>query len=337
MKGSAVGLGSLVAVEGAGSAFAQEQSSTPSQQAPGKIGRPVRAVSIGFTPGLPLDRIAGLVDQEGARGADIIALPETCRGQNDNSQEGLDGPTISALSRLAKQHRTYIVCPIDRHEGGRRLNTAVLLDRRGQVAGVYDKVYPFAEEFARRPAVQPGQAVPVFKTDFGRVGLAICFDVNWAPLWQRLSDFGAELVIWPSAYSAGRSLQARASDFNYYVMSATWTPDCLVYDIDGEQLVYDHNNVSDGINTTRFTFDLDRCLFHQDYNLPAKLANLLKDHGADVEREKWLPMEGWFVLKAKRPGVSARELARKYGLEERRPYLNRTRCEIDKLRGWQFS
>jgi predicted amidohydrolase len=150
---------------------------------------------------------------------------------------------------LAKQHRTYIVCPIDRNEGGRRLNTAVLLDRRGQVAGVYDKVYPYGEEFARRPGVQPGQAVPVFTTDFGRLGLAICFDVNWAPLWQRLSDFGAELVIWPSAYSAGRSLQARAIDFNYYVMSATWTPDCLVYDIDGEQLVYDHNNVSDGINT----------------------------------------------------------------------------------------
>jgi hypothetical protein len=82
---------------------------------------------------------------------------------------------------------------------------------------------------------------------------------------------------------------------------------------------------------------LDRCLFHQDYNLPAKLAKLLQEHGEDVEREKWLPMEGWFVLKAKRPGVSARELARKYGLEERRPYLNRTRCEIDKLRGWQFS
>jgi hypothetical protein len=56
-----------------------------------------------------------------------------------------------------------------------------------------------------------------------------------------------------------------------------------------------------------------------------------------VEREKWLPMEGWFLLKAKRPGVSARELARKYGLEERRPYINRSRCEIDKLRGWQFS
>jgi predicted amidohydrolase len=248
-----------------------QQGMTRSDDAPANIGRPVRAVSIGFKPGLPLERIA------------------------------------------------------------------VLVDRRGQIAGIYDKLFPFYEEFAQRPGVQPGQTVTVCQTDFGRIGLAICFDVNWAPLWQRLSDLRAELVIWPSAYSAGRSLQARATDYNYYVMSATWVPDCLVYDIDGERQVYDHNNTANGVNITRFTFDLDRCIFHQDLNLPAKLSNLLKDHGEDVEREKWLPMEGWFVLKAKRPGVSARELARQYGLEERRSYINRSRAEIDKLRGWEFS
>jgi predicted amidohydrolase len=334
---SAVALGSFASVEGAEDASAQQQEAAVSDDAPAKTGRPVRAVSIGFKPGLSLERIADLVDQEGARGADLIALPETCRGQNDQSQEDLNGLTISAIAPLARKHRTYVVCPIDRKDGHNRFNSAVLLDRRGQITGIYDKIYPYYEEFARRPGVQPGQNVTVCRTDFGRVGLAICFDVNWPALWQRLSDLGAELVIWPSAYSAGRSLQARATDYNYYVMSATWVPDCLVYDIDGEQLVYDHNNTEDGVNLTRFTFDLDRCIFHQDLNLPRKLANLLKDHGKDIEREKWLPMEGWFVLKARRPGISARELARQYGLEERRPYINRSRGEIDKIRGWGFS
>ena len=56
-----------------------------------------------------------------------------------------------------------------------------------------------------------------------------------------------------------------------------------------------------------------------------------------MAQEKWLPAEGCFVLKAKRPGVSARALAKQYGLEERRPYLNRSRSEVDKARGWQFS
>lgn len=307
-----------------------------SPDASAQPGRPVRVASIGFAPGLPLEQIAALVDQEGAQGADLIALPETCRGQNDNTPEPLDGPTVSTIARLAATHRTYIVCPIDRLDGPRRYNSAVLIDRAGRIAAIYDKLYPFGPELDKHPSVLPGQSVKVVSTDFGRLGLAICFDVNWAPLWQRLSDFGAELVVWPSAYSAGRSLQARAIDFNYYIVSSTWVPDCLAFDIDGQQLLHDHQNRAPA-NVTRVTLDLDRCLFHQDFNLPDKLAGLLKDHGTDVERERWLPMEGWFILKAKRPGVSARRLARQYGLEERRPYINRARCDLDKARGWQFS
>jgi predicted amidohydrolase len=337
IRNSAVAVGSFVTVDGAERLTGGATDAGQHEVAPPRTGRPVRAVSIGFKPGLELERIAELVDQEGARGADLIVLPETCRGQSDRSQESLDGPTVSAMARLASKHRSYVVCPIDRRDKERRLNSAVLIDRRGQVAAVYDKLFPYYEEFGKRPGVQPGQAVTVAETDFGRVGLAICFDVNWAPLWQRLSDMGAELVIWPSAYSAGRSLQARAIDFNYAVMSATWTPDCRVYDIDGEELVHDHDNQSNGLNITRYTFDLDRCVFHQDINLPTKLENLLKDHGEDVVREKWLPAEGWFVLKAKRPGPSARELAQRYGMEERRAYLNRSHCEIDERRGWQFA
>jgi hypothetical protein len=50
-----------------------------------------------------------------------------------------------------------------------------------------------------------------------------------------------------------------------------------------------------------------------------------------------MKLEQWFVLKAKRPGVSARALARQYGLEELRHYIERSRVAIDKLRGWEFS
>jgi hypothetical protein len=45
--------------------------------------------------------------------------------------------------------------------------------------------------------------------------------------------------------------------------------------------------------------------------------------------------EQWFVLKARQPGVSARELAPQYGLEEVRSYVERSRLAIDKLRRWE--
>lgn len=336
VRNAAIGLGAVASGVGLRQPSAAE-AMEPTPRAAG-AGRPVRIVSIGFKPGLPLEKIAGLVDQEGTAGTDLIVLPESCRGQNEKSQESLDGPTIAAISKLAAKHRTYVVCPIDRVDGSTRYNSAVLLDRAGQVACVYDKVYPvWQAECVKQPPVQPGSKAQVHATDFGRVGMAICFDVNWTSLWREMADQGAELVVWPSAYSAGRSLQAQAIQYNYYIVSATQVPDCLVYDIDGSLMVHDKQNAGPDSNITRVELDLDRCVFHQDLNLPEKRDRLLKERADEVEQEQWWPMEGWFVLRAKLPGVSARALAREYGLEELRHYINRSRAEIDRCRGWEFS
>ena len=342
VKTSTAGVGTLAAgLAGKGAINSTQAGERNPASAEGKIGRPVRVISIGFTQGHSLAAVASLVDQEGARGADLIVLPETWRGQDETSLESLEGPTVTAMSRLARSHRTYIVCPIDRREGARRYNSAVLLDRQGKVVSVYDKLYPVWQVECVKPAPQqavlPGAGPVVYDADFGRLGFAICFDVNWPSLWERMANLGAELVIWPSAYSAGRSLQAQAITNNYYIVSATWVPDCLVFDIDGDQLVHDTNNQGNGINITRVTLDLDRCIFHSNLNMPEKLEKLLKERSQDVAQEKWMELEAWFILKAKRPGVSARELARQYGLEELPHYINRSRCEIDKCRGWEFS
>lgn len=334
LPGMTMGIGSVVHNAEARSAPANP-AMKPSAET---VGRPVRVVSVGFHAGqLSTEQIVNLVDQEGARGTDIIVLPETCRGQDETSQESLDGTTVTAMARLAKQHGTYIVCPIDRCEGQERHNSVVLLDRQGKVSCIYNKLYPVWATECMKRGVSPGAHSQVYRADFGKIGFAICFDVNWPALWEQMANQGTELVIWPSAYSAGRSLQAQAIQYNYYIVSATWVPDCLAFDIDGQQILHETNNQGNGTNITRITFDLDRCIFHQDLNRPEKIARLLKERGDDVAEEKWMPIEGWFVLKAKRPGVSARVLAQQYGLEELTHYINRSRCEIDKCRGWEFS
>ena len=293
-------------------------------------GRPVRITSIGFGC-RPLEAIVDVVDREGARGVDLIALPETWTGQGLNKPETLAGPVISAMSAIARNHRTYVVCPLDRQDGARRVNSAVLLDRAGAVAGVYDKVYPYWSEFDLLPPVQIGHAAPVFETDFGRVGLSICFDANFPEVWKGLADNGAELVIWPSAYSAGTTLQAHALMNHFYVVTSTQTADCIVYDINGQEILYEK---SDDINISRITLDLDRGIYHENFNLD-KRDHLLAEHGEDVEQESHFLREQWFILKAKRPGVSVRALAREYGLEELRDYVNRSRCQIDEMRARQ--
>lgn len=294
------------------------------------VGRPVQVVSLSFQIGSrSLEEIAAVAAAEGARGCDLMILPETWTGAQP---ERLDGSTVTALAALARRHRTYIVCPLYRwDDAGHRWNSAVLLDRQGEIACVYDKIYPYWSEFELTPPVQIGREVPVYQADFGRVGMAICFDVNFPSVWQRLAQGQAEIVLWPSAYSAGSSLQAHALNHHFAIVTATATGDCQVYDITGERILDERSNSSEGLHVSRITLDLDRGIYHENFNREQR-DRLLGDHGDDVLLEQRLPREEWFVLKAKRAGVSARALAREYGMEELRDYRSRSRREIDGLR-----
>ncbi len=305
----------------------------PDAKAKPEIGRPVKVVSIGFDLATPWSEVTQRVDEEGSRRPDIILLPELCRGLDATSEEPLHGPTVTAMAALAAKHNTYIAVPIDRRDGDRRDNTVVLLDRSGQPVCLYNKIFPYWSEFDVHPPISPGDGARVYQAAFGRVGIATCFDVNFPAVWKRLADMGAELVIWPSAYSAGASLQAHAINHHYYIVSSTLLSDCMVYDITGERI---YSARSKGINVSRVALDLDRGIYHENFNLD-KRDKLLHDHPQDVVQEKWMRDEQWFVLKAARPGVSARELAREYGLEELRHYLDRSRMAIDQRRGWEFA
>ncbi len=331
LGGAMIGMGALAGT-GVGGPRKEAPDAT-GESAGQKLGRPVRIVSIGFKDSASLNAIAERVDEEGSLAPDIIALPELCRGQNRESEESLHGPTVTAMAALAKKHKTYIAAPIDRRDGTRRLNTIVFIDRSGQVVCAYDKIFPYWSEFDVHPAVDPGSASRVYHADFGAVGFATCFDVNFPEVWRRLADEGAELVIWPSAYSAGVSLQAHAINHHYYIVSSTQSVDCLVYDITGERLLYNRGN---DFNISRVTLDFDRGIYHENFNLQ-KRDRLLSEHHEDVVQEKWMRQEQWFVLRAKRPGVSARQLAREYGMEELRHYIERSRLAIDRRRGWEFA
>jgi predicted amidohydrolase len=291
---------------------------------PNTVGRPVRMVSLSFYL-QPWEKITEQVDAEGSRGVDLLVLPEVWTG---NEPERPDGPTMTAMAALAQKHRMYIVCPVNRLVDGQRFNSTILIGRSGKICGIYDKVFPYWDEFDLTPPARPGRKVFVYETDFGKLGVATCFDANFPEVWQDLADEGAELVVWSSAYSGGRTLAAHAITHHYYIVTSTWTQDCLVYDITGDVLL---DEKSEDINVSRITLDLDRGIYHRNFNTD-KLEKLLLEQSDDVEREKYLEREGWFVLKAKRPGVSARKLAKEYGLEELRSYIDRSRREINKMR-----
>jgi hypothetical protein len=165
--------------------------------------------------------------------------------------------------------------------------------------------------------ITPGSDAPVFKTDFGRIGLQICFDINWPDTWAALKAQGAEIVFWSSAYDGGKHLSMHAWTHNYYVVSAVKSRHARVIDILGEVLAI--TGPYDAV--AAHTIDLDVGLFHCDFNATA-LPDIRRRYGADVT-VRVLHEEGLFTLETNRDDLSVADVVAEFRLESLADYLAR--------------
>jgi predicted amidohydrolase len=107
--------------------------------------------------------------------------------------EERSGPVLDQFAGFARRHRCYVICSTYTKEAGRYYNAAVLFDRQGRYVGEYRKINPDEGDMALGCTPGPLQP-PVFETDFGTIGMQICYDANWYDNWRRLSDAGAKIV-----------------------------------------------------------------------------------------------------------------------------------------------
>jgi predicted amidohydrolase len=144
------------------------------------------------------------VDQAARRGARLVVLPEltACGGvfrstaQARAAAEPLDGPTVTLCAELSAEHDCVVVVGLaEAAEGGAVHNTAVVLDR-GAVVATYRKAHLWGAE---KRAFEPGaERPPVVQTSAGRIGVMICYDLEF-PEWVRLAaEAGAEVVVVPA-------------------------------------------------------------------------------------------------------------------------------------------
>jgi beta-ureidopropionase len=325
------GVAGALGAAAAGAEGAQESS---------KTGRPGREIWIASLTTADIhattreDLVAKILDrmeQVASVRPDLICLPEAFpsriarRPPSHQAAEPITGPTITAIAAFAKAKRCYVVAPITRDCDGKLFNTAVLLDRDGRVAGLYDKLHPTEGELAG--GINPGRAAPVFTTDFGKIGIQICFDIGWPDGWKTLKDGGAELVVWPSAYPGGFPLNAFAWTHRYAIVTSTWTLPSVLIDIDGRTLA------SSGTWEPWFcaSFCLDRGLFHYDFN-QSKVREVEKAYGRDVT-VRWSHDENAFVLENRVPGKTLADLCEEFGLVPMDAYLARAATAQEKARG----
>jgi predicted amidohydrolase len=283
--------------------------------------RPVRIIALGFR-NVPEERIWEALRAEADYRPDIVVLPEAWLG--DGYPRSLSAAVLHNAAEMAARLKAYILCPLYRDmENGLCRNSAFLLDRRGTVIHTFDKIFPWWKEFQGTPPCEPG-AVSAVDIDCGRVSAAICFDVNFPAIWEAMERSGAELVLWPSDYSAGTALQAHAVTHHYPIVSATRLPDSAVYDISGAET----RRVTGGeIVINKTVLDLDRRIFHENFNLE-KREKLLAAY-PDIIIEAEFKREQWFILASQSDRVSVEKAAREFEMEDLRSYLRRSGAAIN--------
>ena len=190
-------------------------------------------------------------------------------GKATDIAEPVPGPTTDRVARRAREHHAYVICPITTRRDGRCWNSAVIVDREGRIAGIYDKAHPVTTSHdytVFEDGILPGGAPPVFDLDFGRVGIPICFDAGFPETWQLLADQGARLIFWSSAYNGGFPLRAYAYLHHVYVVSSVRTDKSRIIDPCGAVLA----QADQWANVIWRDVNLDYAVCHYDwnYNIP---------------------------------------------------------------------
>ena len=160
------------------------------------------------------DRTEKLIDAAGAMGCNVLCLQEAwtmpfafCTREKDpwlEFAEAVDGPSTQFLSELARKYNMVIVSPIlerDDTHGGTIHNTAVVIGNRGNIIGKHRKNHiPRVGDFNESTYYMEGDTGhPVYETQFGKVGINICYGRHHPLNWLMFGLNGAEIVFNPSA------------------------------------------------------------------------------------------------------------------------------------------
>ena len=199
-----------------------------------------------------IKRILERMEEVAAMKPDLLCLPELFDTSWVEEGEGkpltelaedekIPGPVTSRIAAFAKKTNCYVVCPLFTKKDGKFYNSCLLLDRKGNIAGVYHKTHPVKTEIFPDQAFKGGGIVPgaidqpVIETDFGKVGMQICYDANWTDGWDNLKKKGADIVLFSSQFPGGRMLNYYALRNSYYIVSSTGG-DARIIDTSGNDL-----------------------------------------------------------------------------------------------------
>jgi nitrilase len=177
-------------------------------------------------------------------GAGLVVLPENFAFMGKRDQDLLplcesdgDGPLQTFLAQMATRYGLWVVggtIPLAAHDAGRVRAACLVFNDHGERVARYDKIHLFDvslpgadERYQESATVEPGSAIVVLDSPFGRLGVAVCYDLRFPELFRNMLDDGVDLLAIPSSFTAitGKAhweilVRARAIENLAYVVAA---------------------------------------------------------------------------------------------------------------------
>ncbi|MCG6887504.1 MAG: carbon-nitrogen hydrolase family protein [Proteobacteria bacterium] len=166
-----------------------------------------------------LTEAARLIRNAVQAGAELVVLPENFAIMGNSEQDKLkireeegSGQIQSFLAEQAARNRIWIVggtLPLVASDSDHIRAACLLYDDKGEVKARYDKVHLFdvhlpenSETYNESATIEPGTSTTVVDTPFGKLGLAVCYDLRFPELFRHMVDKGVEVIAVPSAFTA---------------------------------------------------------------------------------------------------------------------------------------
>lgn len=166
-----------------------------------------------------LNEAARLIEQTAEAGAKLCVLPENFAFMGSDAEQrklcepASGGKIQQFLAQQAEKHCIWIVggtMPLQARASDKVRAACLVFDDKGQQQGRYDKIHLFDVQLTERDQdrytesalIEAGSSIQVLDTPFGRLGLAICYDLRFPELFRQLSAQGAEIIALPSAFTA---------------------------------------------------------------------------------------------------------------------------------------
>ncbi len=185
-----------------------------------------------------------LIAQAVQAGAKLVVLPENfaIMGMSELDKVSArepqgQGPIQDFLAEQARSHGIWLVggtAPLASSVADKIYSSSILFNDQGEQVARYDKIHLFdvdlvesGESYNESATIEHGKDIVVADTPFGRLGLAVCYDLRFPELFRSMLDMGVEMVAVPAAVTAltGRAhweslIRARAIENLVYVIAA---------------------------------------------------------------------------------------------------------------------